>query len=602
MLFLSSGTVDVTPKSTATGQQHPGKTVYRISVVLNETQGDAAVPEPGKARISRTLVEKSQPGEIMNIVAMERSPKLGRAQELDRWPSESCAGRARAEQERRVVEENEEELDQVGEEMKTDRFLRQPSKRTDDSSLRDRGLAERSSHGQHVRSSSLGSASIHAKASAYGERGAGAGYSSLSRAVLRRTRQDEARVARVTVSMYGDSEKHLISSQPDQQRLLRRPRSVCFLPGPGQGPLSPEPRTCQPFKRTGGLESDQPYRSRKADLRAVDGLNHVGPQRTSVPVEVAPRVRQRNWKPRPVSMTVLELKKRGSDDEIDSQKSYSNGGFLKGGFRWRFFGKPLHEKSRERDSDKSAESSPRSNKPDAPKSTFSSLRRSISLRIRRTRPREKGSAGLETEPKECSRSRTTSEEATMPPQPFSYLTGRTLSTSSRQEDGGTQYIQYHSRGKVKVMEVPLCPKKLSSRPAQEDPPSIWHLIANRFRKKEQPFSKCEAQLSHSKSTPQYPLARSCKSKPVTIETLAATDSHKGQGKSCTIAEIVSLLPPSPLMAPPSPEPYGERRRALALAGQPNEKHMGELRAWIEFKNVWFRKAFGISILGILLLQ
>lgn len=546
MLFLSSGTLDVTPKSAATGHQHLGKSVYHISVVLKETQGDAAVPELclGKAQISCTPVENSQPGAAMNIVAMEHSPKLGRAQlELDRWPSTSCAGRAREGNESVVVEENEEELDEVRDEMKTDRFLRQPSKNTDDSSHRDRRSTETGSQGQHVRSSSLGSVSVHTKASVCGERGAGVGYSSLSRAVLRRTRQDEARLARLTVSMYGDSEKHSISPDHDQQRLLRRPRSVCVLPGPGPLPL--ESPACQPFRRTGVLENDQQYRSRKADLRAVDGLNHIGPQRL-VPVEVSPRVRHRSWKPRPVSMTVLELKKRGSDDEIDSQKSYSNGGgFLKGGFRWRLFGKTPHDKSREKEYDKSTESSPKSSKSDAPKGAFRSLRRSISLRIRRTLPREKGSAEPEAEPKEHFPSRSTSEEAAMPPQPFSYLTGRTLSTSSRQlEDGGTQYIQYRSKGKVKVMEVPLYPKKLSCRPVQEDPPSIWHLIASRFRRKEQPFNgKCEGQLSHSKSAPRYPLTRSTKSQPVTIETLAGTESHKGQGKNCLSAGIMSLLHP-----------------------------------------------------------
>lgn len=527
MLFLSSGTLDVTSKSAATGQQHLGKAVCHISVVLNEIQGDAAVPELGKARISCTLVENSQPQAAMNIVTMEHSPKLGRAQlELNRWPSKNCTGRAREENEHTLVEENEEELDKVRDEMKTDRFLRQPSKNTDNSSLRDRDSTERSSQGQHVRSSSLGSASIHTKASVCGERGAAVGYSSLSRAVLRRTCQDEARLSRLTVSMYGDSERHSISSQSDQQRLLRRPRSVCVLPGPGPPPL--ESCTCQPFKRTSGLESDQQYRSRKADLRAVDGLNHIGPQRL-VPVEVSPRVPQRSWKPRPVSMTVLELKKRGSDDEIDSQKSYSNGGgFLKGGFRWRLFGKALQDKNRSKEYDKNTESSSKSSKSDAPKSTFRSLRRSISLRIRRTLPREKVSAEQETDPKERFSSRSNSEEATMPLQPFSYLTGRTLSTSSRQlEDGGTQYIQYHSKGKVKVMEVPLYPKKLSCRPVQEDPPSIWHLIANRFRRKEQP--------SHSNSTLQYPLSRSSKSQPVTIETLAGPNSHKGQGKNGTSA-------------------------------------------------------------------
>lgn len=574
MLFLSSGTLDVTPKSAATGQQHLGKTVYHISVVLNEKQGDAAVPELRKARFSCTPVENSQPGAAMNIVEMEHSPKLGRAQpELNRWLSKSCTGRAREEKNHTVVEENEEELDKVRDEMKTDRFLRQPSKNTDNSSHGDRGLTEKSCQGQqHVRSASLGSVSSHATASVGGERGAAEGFRSLSRAVLRRTRHDEARLARLTVSMYGDSEKHSLSSQPEQQRLLRRPRSVCVLPGPGPLPL--ESRTCQLFRRADVLENDQQYRNRKADLRTVDGLNHIEPQRL-VPVEGSPDSRQRSRRPRPVSMTVLELKKRGSDDEIDSQKSYRNGGgFLKGGFRWRLFGKTLQDKSRDREHDKNTDSSPKSTKSDAPKGSFRSLRRSISLRIRRTLPREKGSAELETEPKERFSSRITSEEATMPPQPFSYLTGRTLPTSSRQlEEGGTQYIRYHSKGKVKVMEVPLCPKKLSCRPVQEDPPSIWHLIANRFRRKEQPFNgKCEAQLSHSKSTPQYPLTRSSKSQPVTIETLPGTDSHKGQGKNCMSAEIMALLPFSS-ESPSLSAAFQEHRCALALEGQPNEEHM-----------------------------
>uniref|UniRef100_A0A7N8XMF7 ArfGAP with GTPase domain, ankyrin repeat and PH domain 3 n=1 Tax=Mastacembelus armatus TaxID=205130 RepID=A0A7N8XMF7_9TELE len=78
------------------------------------------------------------------------------------------------------------------------------------------------------------------------------------------------------------------------------------------------------------------------------------------------------------------------------------------------------------------------------------------------------------------------------------------------------------------MEVPICPPKLSSKPVQEEP-SIWQLIANRFRRKEQPNSgKCESQQSQSKDTSQYPLAGDNKSQPVAIETLADIDSHKGQ--------------------------------------------------------------------------
>uniref|UniRef100_A0A8C4IX67 Arf-GAP with GTPase, ANK repeat and PH domain-containing protein 3 n=1 Tax=Dicentrarchus labrax TaxID=13489 RepID=A0A8C4IX67_DICLA len=290
-----------------------------------------------------------------------------------------------------------------------------------------------------------------------------------------------------------------------------------------------------PFKaRASILENNQQFRSRKAELRAVDGLNPAVAQRPSAPAEVTPRVRQRSLKPRPVSMTVLELRKRGSDDEIDSQRNCSHtgsdgGGFLKGGFRWRLFGKTPQDKSKEKESDKDEKSSPKSSKSDAPKSTLSSLRRSLSLRIRRTRPRDKVTTGSETESRERTRTKSTSEETIMPQRPFSYLTGRMLPASSEQiEDGGMQYIQYHSKGKVKVMEVPLCPTKLSSKPVQEEP-SIWQLIANRFRRKEQPYSgKCESQLSQSKDTGQYPLAGDNKSQPVAIETLAGIDSHKGQ--------------------------------------------------------------------------
>ncbi|XP_074507668.1 arfGAP with GTPase domain, ankyrin repeat and PH domain 3 isoform X1 [Sebastes fasciatus] len=538
MLFLSSGTVDATPRSTAIGQQQQGKTVYHISVTLNETQGDAPVSELGMGQVTDNLVENYQPGgEIISVVPMENSPRLGRArQELDRWPSLSCTGRVGRQREDIVVEENEEELEEVEGKMKTDRFLKQASKNSGNSSQRGRDVAatdaQTDTQEQHIQSSTLRSVTVRAKGLVFGEHGAVAGHSSLPRAVLRRWRQDDAPLGRRTVSMYGDSLKQQTDSQPEQERRLRRPRSVCMLAGPG--PVLVEPRIQDPFKRAGSIENNQQNWSRKAELRAVDGLNPVVALRPLVPAEVAPRVRQRNWKPRPVSMTVLELRKRGSDDEINSQRSYSHtgsdgAGFLKGGFRWKLFGKVPQDKSKEKESDKDAKSSPKSSKSDAPRSTLSSLRRSLSLRIRRSRPRDKVTLASETELKDCSRTNSTAEETTMPPRPFSYLTGRTLPTSSEQvEDGGMQYFQYRSMGKVKVMEVPLCPAKLSSKPVQEEP-SIWQLIANRFRRKEQPCSgNCESQQPQSKETGQHPLAGNNKSQPVAIETLAGIDSHKGQ--------------------------------------------------------------------------
>nr|XP_020505221.2 arf-GAP with GTPase, ANK repeat and PH domain-containing protein 3 [Labrus bergylta] len=329
--------------------------------------------------------------------------------------------------------------------------------------------------------------------------------------------------------MYGDSIKQQKDSEPEQERRLRRPRSVCMLAGPGS--VLSDTHTQHPFNRDGVSENQQ-CRSRRAELRAVDGLNPVVAQRPLVPAEVIPRIRKRNTTPRPVSMTVLELRKRGSDDEIDSQKScthtgYDGGGFLKGGFRWRLFGKSPQDKSK--DCEQDTKSTPKSSKSDSPRTTLSSLRRSLSLRIRRTRSREKFNLVSETEEKDCSRTKSTAEETTMETtRPFSYLTGRTLPTSSEQiEDGGIQLIQYHSRGKVKLMEVPLCPTKLSSKPVQEEP-SIWQLITNRFRRKEQPLIGSESQQPQSNNTSQSPLARNNKSLPVAIETHPGIDSHKGQ--------------------------------------------------------------------------
>uniref|UniRef100_A0A668UGF7 Arf-GAP with GTPase, ANK repeat and PH domain-containing protein 3 n=2 Tax=Oreochromis aureus TaxID=47969 RepID=A0A668UGF7_OREAU len=483
-------------------------------------------------QVTHTLVGNCQPnGEMTCIVQMEKSPRLGKAQhELSRWLSLSSAGRHREEV---VVEEDEEELEEViAGKMKTDKFFKPPSKYTGNSSQQHRDVVELTAQPdakeQLVQSSTSCSATIQAKGLVHGNHDSAPGRRSLPWALLRRSHQDEALLGRRTMSMYDGPVKVQRDRQPEQERRLLRPRSVCMLPGAVA--VLPEPQAQESFKWTGSLDSHQ-HRSRKAELRAVDGLNPVVAQRPSGPAEVKLRVRQRSWKPRPVSMTVLELKKRGSDDEINSERSgcHRGGegeGFFKGGLRWKLFGKTSQEKNKEKQNDKDAKISPQNKKSDTSKSTLSSLRRSFSLRIRRTRPRDLGS-GVES--KDYSQTKSTAEEVTMPPQPFSYLTGRKISTSSDQaEDGGMQYIQYHSRGKVKVMEVPLCPPKLTSKPVQEEP-SIWQLIANRFRRKDQPSSgKSEIQQSQSKDSGQYPQTGNNKSQPVTIETLAGTDSQKGQ--------------------------------------------------------------------------
>lgn len=550
MLFLTSGTVDATLKSTAINQQ--GKTVYHISVILKETQ-DVAASKQGMGWVTHTLVENCQPrGEIISIVPMENSPRLGRAQQApDGWPSLSCTGRAGRRREEVVVEENEEELKEVEGKMKTNRFSKQPSSNSGSSSQKGRDLAElaaqKKTQDKHIRSSTLRHVTFRAKGLVFGDHGTVSGHSSLPRAVLRRPCRDEALVDRRAVSMYGDPTKQQRDIQSEQERLLRRPRSVRML----ADPVLSEAQTQQPLRRGDILEDNQQARSRKADFRAGDGLGSSVAQRPLVPAEVTPRVHLRTWKPRPVSMTVLELRKRGSDDEINRQRNCSHtgsdgGSFPKGSFRWRLFGK-----SKEKEGDKDLKCSPKSSKSDASKSTLSTLRRSFSLRIRRTRPRDKVTLGSDVDLNECSLTKSTVVETSVPPRPFSYLTGRTLPTSNEQtEEGGMKYIQYHSKGKVKVMEVPLCPTKLSSKPVQEEP-SIWQLIANRFRRKEQPYSgKCESQQSQSKDTSQYPLPENNKSQPVTIETLAGIDSQKGQGKTSKIAEFISQLS-SPFIAPSS---------------------------------------------------
>nr|XP_061835347.1 arf-GAP with GTPase, ANK repeat and PH domain-containing protein 3-like isoform X1 [Nerophis lumbriciformis] len=497
MLFLSSGTVDAT-----VGHQ----TTFHIPLALKETQGNAPVSELGMGRVTQTLVDGCQPGEEL-IVPMEDFPILCRTpQDLDRWPS-LRAGSLRPEV---VVEENEEEEVEV--KMRTDAFMRRPFKISGNSSERIRSTQE-----ECIAGSQQYHVNVHATGLAFGGHGALTGHT-LPRAVLRRSHQDGASLGRRIMSMYGEPEEQQRDSQPER---LRRPRSVCMLAGPG--PVLVEQRNQNSLKRTGEVEGSQLYRSRKAELRAVDGLNLVALQRAPVPAEVIPRVCHRSVKTRPLSMTVLELRKRASDDDISRQQSRNHtgldaGNFLKGAFRWRLFGKSVQDKNRESDGDKYVKSSPII-KSDSPKSTLSSLRRSLSMRIRRTRPRDKVTTGSEGDPKESCQTK-----PAMPPQPFSYLTGRTLPSSAEQieDTGGMQYIQYRSRGKVKVMEVPLCPAKLA-KPAPEEP-SLWQLIANRFRRKEQPGGvKCGA-----KDIGLHVLTRNNKSLPVAIETLADNESHKGQ--------------------------------------------------------------------------
>lgn len=555
MLFLSNGTVDASSRTTTFCQQQQGKTVFHISVILKDSQEDELVSKLGMGRDTHTQVEQRQVGgEIMSVTLMENSPRPGRArQELNRLPYLSCTGTAEVQSEKEGVE---------GGKMKTDRFLKQPSW---NSPALDRDVAQTKaqtdSHKQCIHST----VTLHAQGLVRRDHGSVAGHNSLPRAMLRRPCQGQVSLDRRTLSMYGEPAKQQQGTQPEPQSRLRRPTSVCMLAGPG----SVLSEVGQPSRRQSAAEGIQ-YRSRRAELRAVDGLTTFPALRPLPSAEVTPRVRQRSWKPRPVSMTVLELRKRGSEDDLDSQKGTGRDGvgFFKGGFRWRLFGKAQQEKSKDRES----EDSVKLNKSDAPRSTLSSLKRSLSLRIRRTRPRD-------AESKDSTRIKSTTEETTMTPRPFSYLTGRTLPIPNEKvDDRAMQCIQYHSMGKVKVMEVPLCPPKLSSKPTQEEP-SIWQLIASRFRRKEQTYSgKCELQQSQSKSSSQFPPGYNKSSQSVTIETVAGINSHKGQGK---ISRLDWNLFPSfdfhfypPFYFKESYSPC-ETRKCAFLGGQANESHMGK---------------------------
>lgn len=524
MLFLSSGTVNGTTKSTTTGQLQQGITVYNISVILKETQSNAAVSEPKMGRATHNLVEncKSE-GEVMDLVPMENSPSLGRArQELNRWPSLSRTSRAGRQRREEVVQE--ESGEEVEGRMRTDRFLNQRSKNSSQHRRDTAELTAWTDTRKQQRSTSC-SVTVCCEEPVLWGHATVTEHSSLPRAVLRRPHRDKAALGRRTISMYGSPVEQQRASQPEQERRLPRPGSVCVLPGS----VTSESLAQQLFKRADISVNNQQHRSRKDELRAVDGLSSVG-QHSTTPDAIL-RGRQRSWRTRPVSMTVLELRKIGSDDEIERKMvsgHIGNGGFFKGSFRWKLFGKTPQDRSKDKEADQDANSSHKLIKTDSSKSTFSSLKRSFSLRLKRTRTHDKINIGSEGELKEDCQIKNSVEETTMPPRPFSYLTGGLLPASTeRTDDGGMHYFRYHSRGRDNLLEVPLNPPKFASKPVQEEQ-SLWQYIASRFRRKEQP-QKCESKLPENKEPGEK------KIEPITIETLAGTKSHKGQGKTCSIA-------------------------------------------------------------------
>ncbi|KAJ8389239.1 hypothetical protein AAFF_G00122590 [Aldrovandia affinis] len=290
------------------------------------------------------------------------------------------------------------------------------------------------------------------------------------------------------------------STQSAQER-AGRPMSVCVLTG-----LRPTPPAPAPAPQHGPLG---PPQRRRVELQAPEGT-------PPLPQVVQPRFRQQGARPRPVSMTVLELNKRlGSRDDLASFARTPSSGASWGLFG-RLFGRPS------RDTEPTPDPAP---KPDGPKKTLASLRRSLSFRIRRGRDRDR------PEPDDLVRDRVhakrDSGDMAHPTQPFSYLTGRVLPpTWERGGDRGVQYVRYESRGKVTVMEVPNYPVKLSR--TGQDQPSMWRLLTSHFRKKDPlSCSKCELR-SGTSAFGKPPLEEFKKPRPVTIETLAGVKSSKGQ--------------------------------------------------------------------------
>uniref|UniRef100_A0AAV2JP54 Uncharacterized protein n=1 Tax=Knipowitschia caucasica TaxID=637954 RepID=A0AAV2JP54_KNICA len=362
---------------------------------------------------THTQVELQPGGAIMSVPLMENSPRPGRARhELNRSPSLCRTGTAGGLCGKEDWVERGKMMDNW--------FLEQPYRNYLVLDKEEAQAALQTDGPKHYIHNSVTLPTPRLLCRDHGPVG---GNSSLPRAVLRRPCQGQGTLDRRTMSMYGEPAKHKQEAKPlEPQPRLRRPRSVCML---APGPLQPEVR--QPTSRQSTVEAVQ-LRTRRAELRAVDGLGALPASRPLLPPEVTPRVRGRSWRPRPVSMTVLELRKQGFEDDSDSHRG----------------------------------------------------------------------------------------------------AGRTLPTPNEKVDDGTmQYIKYHSMGKVKVMEVPLCPSKLSKSTQEE--PSIWQLITSRFRRKEQTNSgKCEVQQCQSKSSSQFSPGRNNGPQSVTIETLADISSRKGQ--------------------------------------------------------------------------
>ncbi|XP_058248436.1 arf-GAP with GTPase, ANK repeat and PH domain-containing protein 1 isoform X2 [Hemibagrus wyckioides] len=324
--------------------------------------------------------------------------------------------------------------------------------------------------------------------------------------------------SRKTVSMYGsldEPQKQQITTVGHERR-SQRPHSVCMLAASQSSSVLV---TNSSSAKTGNRDQLQQRRCR----RAIDGLKQDMPPSFRLPLypqqEVLPRrPLQTTGRPRPVSMTVLELKDASrSQDELANRTSSDAASLPRSGFRWRLFGRQAQDK------EVTAIPAPSDNKPDRPKKRFSSLRRSLSLRLKRNCNQPENNAVRERTWTASAR-----EEVMRSNQPFSYLTGRTLSPAyeaDNKDQRGKRLIEFQTRGKVSVVEVPLAPPKLTKplKPTSSEP-NFWQLITSRFKRKGNKSEACaESQLPGSD-----PPAWNKNPQPVTIETLKGIDFSKGQ--------------------------------------------------------------------------
>ncbi|MBN3272200.1 AGAP3 protein, partial [Polyodon spathula] len=354
--------------------------------------------------------------------------------------------------------------------------------------------------------------------------------SSPGQVKLRRALQSHLTHDRRAVSMYSFPSK-VESALRATQTKQGRPKSICVVAGGRtvagfiSEPTSP---LSQPHSTVSSLiELFRQQKVKEVDLHGgTTGNAKKNPIEATkvlvIPQEVSLRQRPKD-KHRTVSMSFLEINKLvprveqlGSEDDLESESSsvFSRtsigSSFLRSGFRWKMFGKSAGEDGR---------SPQQGTKEESPKRTLASFRRSLSFRIRRGLNK-----GGSKEPNGRVRAKSDGDANLYPQRPFSYLNGGLLpplpgKTGSPTEESVFHYMRYQSKEKLRVLEIPVNPKL--SKPSTDEP-SVWRLLTERFRKKEQsPPDKSEINF-HNTEPVKIPLARKKRPELVDIETLTGT--------------------------------------------------------------------------------